>query len=116
MVYPSSKAVAIEKHGVRMRIYNSVADCPQAAVALQETERGHAEEFYHAKSAFVYYILEGEGSWIIEDLEYTVQTGDVVIVPPGKRFYFKGRLRQLCITAPAWEEESEHHVRFIENL
>ncbi len=116
MIYPSSKAVVIEKHGVRMRIYNSARDCPQAAVALQETDRGHAEEFYHEKSAFIYYVIEGGGTWIIEDREYPVRTGDVVIVPPGKRFYFKGKLKQLCITAPAWEESSEHHVRFIENL
>lgn len=111
MVFKMSNALSIEKHGVTMRIYNDLLDCPQAAVAYQETGSGHGEEFYHEKSAFIYFIIEGSGTWIIEDAEYPVEKHDVVIVPPGKRFYFKGNLKQLCITAPAWEERFEHHVR-----
>lgn len=113
MIYKKSNAFSLEKHGVSMRIYNDLKDCPQAAVAYQETATGHAEEFYHEKSAFIYYIIEGSGTWIIEDVEYPVEKDDVVIVPPGKSFYFKGNLKQLCITAPAWEEQFEHHVRNI---
>ena len=116
MVYRKKDAVLIEKYGVRMRIYNSSEDCPQAAVAYQETEKGHAEEFIHHKSAFIYYILEGKGTWVIEGKEYDAEAGDVVIVPPGKKIYFKGKLKQICITAPAWEEASEEHVRYIEDL
>lgn len=116
MVYKFLNAGVVEKHGVRMQIYNSREDCPQAAVAYQETERGHAEEFYHEKSAFIYFILEGKGTWIIEDAEYPAEAGDVVIVPPGKRFYFRGALKQVCVTAPAWEEKHEKHVRYIKDL
>jgi len=114
MIYKKENAVAVEKHGVRMRIYNGKDQCPQAAVAYQETERGHAEEFLHEKSWFIYYIIEGSGAWVIEDVEHAVTAGDVVIVPPGKRFYFKGALKQVCVTSPAWEEEFERHVRFVE--
>jgi mannose-6-phosphate isomerase-like protein (cupin superfamily) len=116
MVYKKEKALQIEKHGVRMRIYNFKEDCPQAAVAYQETDIGHREEFYHEKSAFIYYIIEGSGTWVIEDKEYPVSAQDVVIVPPGKRFYFRGALKQVCITAPAWEEAFERHVRFVEGM
>jgi mannose-6-phosphate isomerase-like protein (cupin superfamily) len=97
-----------------MWIYNSIEDCPQAAVAYQETESGHAQEFYHDKSAFVFYILEGNGTWYIEDEAFPVEASDVVIVPPGKRFYYRGRLKQICITAPAWGEKTEHHVRYVD--
>ena len=114
MVYRKEDAVKIEKYGVRMRIYNGREDCPQAAVAYQETEKGHAEEFIHHKSAFIYYILEGRGTWVIEGEEHEAGAGDVVIVPPGKRIYFRGNLKQICVTSPAWEQEQEEHVRFIE--
>ncbi len=114
MIYKKNSALTLEKHGVAMRIYNDMWDCPQAAVAYQETSSGHAEEFYHERSVFIYYIIEGCGTWVIEDIEYPVEKDDVVIVPPGKRFYFKGSLKQLCITAPAWEEQFEHHVRNID--
>lgn len=114
MIYKKENAFSVEKHGVKMLIYNGKADCPQAAVAYQETGSGHAEEFLHGKSFFIYYIIEGSGTWIIEDAEYDVTAGDVVIVPPGKRFYFRGALKQVCVTSPAWEEEHERHVRFVE--
>lgn len=114
MVFRRDQAVAVSKHGVGMWIYNSKEDCPHAAVAYQETGRGHAEEFFHDKSAFVFYIVEGQGTWVIEDREYPVEATDVVIVPPGKRFYYKGALKQVCITAPAWEAPYEHHVRDVD--
>lgn len=111
MIFKKSNAVTIEKHGVNMRIYNDRHDCPQAAIAYQETATGHGEEFYHEKSAFIYYIIEGSGTWVIDDIEYAAEKDDVVFVPPGKRFYFRGNLKQICITSPAWEEEFERHVR-----
>jgi mannose-6-phosphate isomerase-like protein (cupin superfamily) len=114
MVHRKRDAVRIEKRGVAMWIYNGAEDCPQAAVAYQETSSGHAEEFFHEKSAFIFYIIEGSGVWVIEDVEYPVEASDVVVVPPGKRFFYRGNLRQVCITAPAWEERYEHHVRDIE--
>jgi mannose-6-phosphate isomerase-like protein (cupin superfamily) len=114
MVHRKSDAFRLEKHGVAMWIYNGVEDCPQAAVAYQETSTGHAEEFRHEKSAFIFYIIEGSGVWVIEDVEYPVSASDVVIVPPGKRFYYRGNLRQVCITAPAWEERYESHIRNVE--
>jgi len=114
MVYRKNDAASIEKHGVSMHIYNGAEQCPQAAVAYQETAQGHGEEFLHGKSAFIYYIIEGKGTWFIEDVPHEAGTGDVVIVPPGKRFYFTGKLKQVCITAPAWTREDEHHVRFVD--
>lgn len=114
MIYKFKDAEIIKKHDVTMHIYNNSNDCPQAAVVYQETGKGHSEEFYHEKSAFIYYILEGE--WIIEDKTYGVKPTDVAIIPPSKRFYFKGNLKHICITAPAWHEKYEKHVRYIKDL
>jgi predicted house-cleaning noncanonical NTP pyrophosphatase (MazG superfamily)/mannose-6-phosphate isomerase-like protein (cupin superfamily) len=114
IVFKPENAQVIEKHGVRMRIYTTKFDCRNAAVLYQETETGHAEEFLHEISNFVYYIIEGRGTWTIEDKEYEVQAGDVVVVPAGKKFWFRGNLKQVCVTAPAWEEQYEHHIRNIE--
>jgi mannose-6-phosphate isomerase-like protein (cupin superfamily) len=114
VVFRRNQAVAVSKQGVRMWIYNSREDCPHAAVTYQETDRGHEEEFCHDKSAFVFYIIEGRGTWVIEDQEYSVEATDVVIVPPGKRFYYRGTLKQVCITAPAWDAAYERHVRDVD--
>ena len=114
MIFKKENAPEFEKHGVKMRVYNTKEQCPEASVVYQETKNGHLEEFYHAKSNFIFYIVEGKGIWFIEDIPYEVCTGDVVIVPPNTRFYYEGSLKQVCITSPAWEPEFEHHVRNIE--
>ncbi len=111
MIYKKEDAVLVEKNCVQMRIYNGKEQCPQAAVVYQETKIGHCEEFLHKKSYFIFYIIEGEGTWFIEDTPYDVKAGDVVIVPPNKKFYYKGSLKQVCITSPAWEPEFEQHIR-----
>ncbi len=114
MIIKKSQAIELEKHGVRMRIYNNKPQCPEAAIVYQETSKGHSEEFYHSKSNFIFYIIEGSGTWFIENKPYVVEAGDIIIIPPNNRFYYKGVLKQICITAPAWEEEYEHHVRNID--
>ncbi|AKB22895.1 hypothetical protein MSWH1_2624 [Methanosarcina sp. WH1] len=63
---------------------------------------------------FLYYILEGFGMWVIEGRVFEVRVGGVVVVPLEKRFWFRGSLKQICITTPAWEEKYEHHIRDIE--
>ena len=113
MVFRKENTASFKKNGVKMQVYNSKEQCPQASVVYQETDLGHFEEFYHSKSYFIFYIIEGSGTWYIEDNPEQVKTGDVVIVPPNKRFYYKGCLKQICITSPSWEPEFEHHVRDI---
>ncbi len=114
VVFKPEDAAVIEKKGVKMRIYTTKAESENAGVLYQETQKGHTEEFLHEKSDFIYYILEGSGVWIVEDREFEAQAGDVVVVPAGKRFWFRGNLKQVCITAPAWEEQYERHIRDLE--
>lgn len=111
MVFKRRDAFQASKHGVDMWVYTGRDDLEQAAVAYQETERGHAQEFRHHRSAFVFYILEGSGEWVIDGETYPVEATDVVVVPPGRAFYYRGRLKQICVTAPAWEEAYEEEVR-----
>ena len=106
------EAVDLEKHGVRMRVYT--AEGAPAGVVYLETERGHAEEFLHEKSAFVYYIVEGEGAYVLDGVEHPVRTGDVVVVPPQNSIYFVGRFCAVLVTVPPWEESGERHIRDLE--
>lgn len=77
IIYKKNIAAVIDKHGVTMHIHRRADDYPLAAVACQETATGHAEEFCHEKSAFIYYVIEGRGTRVIEAIEYPVEAGDV---------------------------------------
>jgi len=114
IVYPRADAGRVTKHGVDMWIHAAGDESPNAGVVYQETPTGHAEEFAHDRSAFVFYIIEGEGTWVVDGEEHPVKATDVVIVPPGKRFHYRGTLKQVCVTAPAWSPEHERHVRFVD--
>jgi mannose-6-phosphate isomerase-like protein (cupin superfamily) len=114
MIYHQQDAVRVSKSGVDMWIYATPPETADIALVYQETKTGHAEEFRHTKSAFVYFIIEGAGEWVIEGEAYPVQASDVVVIPAGKQFYFRGALKQICVTAPAWEHSFEEHIRSVD--
>jgi mannose-6-phosphate isomerase-like protein (cupin superfamily) len=111
MILKKSLAKFGTKNDVNMWVYTNLQEFSLAAIVYQETEKGHSEEFYHNKSTFVYYIIEGKGIWVIDDEKYEVEATDVVIILPGQRFYYTGSLKHICITIPAWESGYEHTVR-----
>lgn len=110
-VFRKKDAFHTRKAGVDMHIYTGKDDLPEAAVVYQETDSGHAEEFRHAKSNFLFFIIEGAGEWIVDGESIAVAAHDVVVVPKGTAFYYRGKLKQVCITAPAWEAAFEETLR-----
>lgn len=55
------------------------------------------------------YFLEGKGKLIVEDKIYEVQKGDQVVIDPGERFYWEGKLIMFMPCTPAWYPE-QHRV------
>ena len=64
-----------------------------------------------AKSAELYYILQGSGEMHIDDEEAPVREGQIVLIPPGARQYIRntgpGNLVFLAIVAPKWQADDE---------
>ena len=64
-----------------------------------------------AKSAELYYILQGSGEMHIDDETAMLSPGQVVLIPPGARQYIRNAGREdlvfLCIVAPRWQAEDE---------
>jgi mannose-6-phosphate isomerase-like protein (cupin superfamily) len=111
MKYNLTKAVGVpkqEKFGIDLEIYPSVDDC---GMVLVSTEIGHNQEFYDLKSTFTYIVLEGEGTFFLDDEEVNVAKGDVLSVPPKIRIYYKGKLKMVLVTTPAWKPENEVETR-----
>ncbi len=110
MKFTKDKANHFTKAGVSMWVYSGKEDSEDGGVVYQEVNGGHYEEFINNKSTFIYYIIEGSGSFFIEGKEHKVEATDVIIVPSGKRFYYLGNMRQVLVTAPAWEEGTEKTI------
>jgi mannose-6-phosphate isomerase-like protein (cupin superfamily) len=93
-----------EKLGLNLSVFPNVGDC---GVVLENTEEGHNSEFYNTKSTFTYIVLDGNGSFFLNDEELLVAKGDCLSISPNTRIYFRGKLKMILITNPAWRQEDE---------
>jgi mannose-6-phosphate isomerase-like protein (cupin superfamily) len=93
-----------EKHGINLEIYPNVGG---AGVVYVSTETGHNQEFYDQQSTFTYIVLEGKGKFYLDDEEVEANPGDIISIEPNTRIYYKGKLRMILLTTPAWKPENE---------
>jgi mannose-6-phosphate isomerase-like protein (cupin superfamily) len=64
-----------------------------------------AREHYHKVGTEIYYVLEGEGSVMLDGVEHPVCKGSTVHIPPGVVHGAKGRMRVLVIGIPNMRED-----------
>ncbi|MFP6767746.1 MAG: cupin domain-containing protein [Planctomycetaceae bacterium] len=59
-----------------------------------------AREHYHKIGTELYYVLDGEGSVMLDDVEHRVTAGSIVHIPPGVVHGARGRMRVLVVGIP----------------
>lgn len=110
--YTAKDAQKIKKHGIDLVIYGE--NVPAANVCYVEVEEGHFQEFFDKKSHFIYYIIEGYGTFVLDDEKVEVKGTDLIVVPPKTRIHYFGKMKMVLTTAPEWKEENEQHIRFVD--
>ncbi len=93
-----------DKFGISLSVYPDIGDC---GFVLVETQTGHNQEFYDIGSTYHYIVLEGSGSFFLDDEEVPVEKGDHVSALPNTRIYYQGKMKLVLITNPAWKAENE---------
>jgi ethanolamine utilization protein EutQ (cupin superfamily) len=114
MKYTRAQAKKFTKHGVTLYEYFGKEQCADADLLFLEVNGGHYQEFLDRKSSFIYYILEGSGTFFLNGEEIPVVATDAIHVPKNTKIYYLGHMKLLLCVAPAWEEANEKHIRFIE--
>ena len=104
--------IRFDKNGVNFVGYEPINK--NMSFVMETVEEGHFEEFVHDRSTFTYIFLEGSGVFYLNDEEVKVKKGDVLSIDPGTRIYYKGNLKQILITTPAYDEKYERHIRNID--
>ena len=64
-----------------------------------------AREHYHKIGTELYYVLEGEGSVVLDGEPFPVTKGSVVHIPPGVVHGAKGKMRVLVVGIPDIAED-----------
>ncbi len=111
MKLTQKQATKKHKYGVDMKVYKT--NTKKIGVVYENVKGGHFEEFYHKKSTYIYYILNGSGRFYLNGKCIKARSTDIVIAPPFTKIYFLGKMKLLLLTVPAWEAKHEVHVRNI---
>ena len=82
----------------------------EAAAEVHHVEIDHAKLHYHAKTDEFYYIIDGEGTMVLDDEIVNVRKGNVVYVPRGMKHKAVGKLTVLTICIPRGVMDDIHEV------
>ncbi len=99
--------VSFSKVGIEGRIFPIDTLRNDLEFILVDTEKGHETTIVEHESIFTYYVLEGSGYFEVEDSREGCQKGDLIVIPPGRKFTYKGKLKLALIVTPPWREEQE---------
>jgi len=109
--YPYTKATTIKKSGVNITLYN---ESSPSNIVYEVTKHGHLEEFYDDVSTYTWFIVEGKGTFVLNDKRIEVGPKDVVVAPPKTRIYYFGNLTMVLMCSPKFNEENAHQIRIVD--
>ncbi len=62
----------------------------------------------------MYYILEGRGTFTLNDEKVEVEPTDLLVIPPKTRIHYFGKLKMILVNTPTFKPENERRIRFVE--
>ena len=89
--------------------YNFDLECKDISLSFEDVFKGHDKYDKNFYSSKIYYVLEGNGTFCIENEKMEVKQGDVVEVPKGANFVFAGKMKMLLIMSPAFRPQDDIH-------
>lgn len=110
--FTADQATKFNKHGVDLTIYNEGVE--QVEVLHVAVEEGHFQEFIAKRNYYIYYIYEGSGLFVLDDEKVEAKATDLIVVPPGTRIHYFGKMKMTLTVSPAFKPEDEVHVRFVD--
>lgn len=56
------------------------------------------------------YVIEGNGKFHINDMEYEISKGTFILINPGELYYYEGNLKLCVPCTPAWTKDQHEKV------
>jgi mannose-6-phosphate isomerase-like protein (cupin superfamily) len=109
-IYNEPKDYSFIKVGIKGKKFLSNESGINAGIAIIETETGHETTIIEHKCDFIYYVLEGTGYFEINGVKEDFSKGNLVIIPHGSAFTYKGNAKFLLVTSPPFFPEQEETV------
>lgn len=96
--------------GVEGAIFSTQHLTSKTEFLIITTEAGHDTTIIEHECDFSYYILEGSGAFTIDGKTELCDVGDLVMIPAGHKFTYKGKLKMLLNVTPPFMPEQEEVV------
>jgi len=106
-VYKEPTVYSFVRVGIKGKKFIKDESGNNAGIALIETESGHQTNIIEHKCDFIYYVLEGDGYFEINNVKDNFSKGNLVIIPHGSKFTYKGKAKFLLVTSPPFYPEQE---------
>jgi mannose-6-phosphate isomerase-like protein (cupin superfamily) len=88
--------------GLEGRSYGSKDISPTASASIIEVDGRHGKG-KTTVSDRIFYILEGEGEFVVGDEVFPVQSTDVIVVPKNTSFDYSGKMKLFLVHVPAYD-------------
>lgn len=98
---------SFRKVGITGRIYDTSALTNRTQHFLVDTETGHETTIVEHGCDFVYFVIEGQGTFLVDGQSQSCGPNDLIVIPAGTPFTYEGRLRMLVASTPPWREAQE---------
>src|SRR5262245_20575943 len=72
----------------------------EAAAEVHHVEIDHAKLHYHKQTDEIYYVIDGQGTMVLDDEQIELHKGVVVYVPRGVKHKAVGKLTVLTVCIP----------------
>jgi mannose-6-phosphate isomerase-like protein (cupin superfamily) len=81
------------------------------AVHFLDVKEGHDTFMISKILTRIYYIIEGNGAFTIDNQRYDVAPGLIVEVPPGVEYSYSGSMKIFLVSHPRWFSGNERMTR-----
>ena len=82
----------------------------EAAAEVHRVEIDNAKLHYHERTDEFYYVIDGQGTMILDENEIELHTGVVVYIPRGVKHKAMGKLTVLTICIPRGVLDDVHEL------
>ncbi len=112
MKFTLEKAKKIGWEGLEAWVYSSKEDFANASGIYFEVTGRHGK-IKTSLSDRVYFVIEGQGEFIIDEQRHPVKDKDMIIIPKNTPYDYKaveGMLKLFLVHTPAFDPEHEHSL------
>ncbi len=87
-------------------LYNSKSEFPPCSMVFVDCHSSHARVMVKA-SHRIYFVIEGEGGFVLEGRRYDVSQHDVIVIKPQTAYEYSGRMKLFEVNFPATDASDE---------